>query len=340
MKGARRNWFAHVDEVRANVARLINADADEVAFVQNTGQGLSMVAGAMNLSAGDRIICSTAEYPSNVYPWMALAKATGAEVVMIPERVDEHGQARVVLDDVLREISHRRTRLVAISHVQWASGQLTDLHSIGQACHDFGVGFVVDAIQSMGVVPINVKGLKVDAVVAGSHKWLLSPGGAGVLWMRKELIADATPNHVGWNSVVEPFKWEQIRFDLRADAQRFEPGTLPMTSIVGLGAAVELLLEVGVARVFEQVLDLNRLFRDGIEKLGATVATPSEAGAGSVCFTFAGHDPLEMYKRLASEHNVELAMRGGRVRFSPHFYNTKEQVERTLAAVGALVRKR
>jgi len=336
LPSARDNHFARIEVVRAAVAQLINAKACEIAFVQNTGQALSIVAGAMSLSPGDRIISASAEYPSNIYPWMAIARATGAELVTIPTTTGSDGAVRVSTNDVLREISHRRTRVVALSHVQWATGELTDIKTIGEACHGFGVGFVVDAIQSMGVVPIDVRALHIDAIAAGSHKWLLSPGGAGVLWMREELIADAVPNHVGWNSVVNPHKYEDIRFELRPCSQRFEPGTLPMLSILGLGAALELLLEVGIENVFEQVRVLNSHFRNGIENLGAIIATPADACAGSTCFTLPGWNSDQLVSRLRKDHNIEFACRGGQARFSPHFYNTMDQADRAVNAISQL----
>ena len=187
------------------------------------------------------------EYPSNVYPWMDVCDRHGVELVRVPERVDAHGLARVSEDAILEAASHHRTRLVALSHVQWASGQRMDIERIGRWCNERGVLFAVDVIQSLGVVPVNVQAAHVDFLFSGGHKWLMSPAGAGLLYCRRELIERVVSPVVGAMSVVNPFKWE-LNFTRATTAARFETGTQAFPSLVGMKSSIELLLDVGVRR--------------------------------------------------------------------------------------------
>jgi selenocysteine lyase/cysteine desulfurase len=297
-----------------------------------------MVASAIDWKKGDRIVVPAPEYPSNVYPWMDAQKRFGAEVVFIPEVVDAAGVARVSEDAILEAASDPRTRLVALSHVQWASGQRMDIDRIGAFCRGRGILFAVDGIQSLGVVPTDVKTSNIDILTAGGHKWLLGPTGAGFLYVRRSLIASLAPPVVGWNSVEYPLDW-RIKFNLRADAGRFETGTHAFPCLAGLKPSLELLLDVGIEQVHAQVKSLGDRFARGVATAGYRVVTDRAAGCGvggAVCFEpKPGQEPEALVKQLRSEKKIEIAARMGRLRFSPHVYNTHEQVERVLVEIQA-----
>jgi len=323
------DWSAVERETRERLAAMINASTDEVAIIRNTGDAISQIAMGIDWKNDDVIVTSSAEYPSNVFPWMEAARRHGCKVELVPERTEATGSSRVSEDELIEVASKPNVRLLAISHVQWGSGQRMDLDKLGAFCRSRGILFSVDVIQSLGIVPIDVRRSNIDFLMAGGHKWLMSPPGAGVLFCRHELIDQINPASVGWLSVINPMKWE-LNYTLRPEAGRFETGTPALGSLVGLNASLRLLLDVGISSIHQRVTTLGDYFADELLKKGYTLATPRTGlNGGSVCFTRTGVDPAETVKRL-HDHKIEIATRTARLRFSPHFYNTKDQVNRLL----------
>lgn len=326
--------FDMLDVLREKLARLINARGpDEVALVRNTGDGICSIVTGLDWKPGDRIVSPAVEYPSNVYPWMDACERHGAELITVPERVDEQGVARVSEDELLQLADHHRTKVIAISHVQWASGQRMDLEKIGAWCKQRGVLFAVDVIQSAGVVPVDVQAANIDFLFTGGHKWLMAPAGAGLLYCRRELIERVVSPVVGALSVVNPMRWE-LNFTRATTAMRFETGTHAFPSLVGMVPSIDLLMEVGIDAIHAQVRALGDAFARGIAAKGYTVATPRADAVGvggAVCFTSLTHKPGTIVHDLKDNHRTEIAARAGRIRFAPHFYNTLEQVDRIVA---------
>ena len=318
--------------LRETAAALLNCDANEVALAHNTGEGISHVALGLDLREGDRIVLGESEYPSNQYPWMEAARRTGARVVKVPETVDDDGRAVLREADLLDAAAHPRTRVLAVSHVQWGSGQRMDLTTLGDFCRENGVFFSVDAIQSLGVVPIDVRRDKIDSLQAGGHKWAMGTMGSGVFFVRREMVERVRPAVWGSQSVIEPLKWESIDFTPNDGALRYEYGAPAMASINATAAGLAMLHGVGIDAIFRRVTALGDRFIAGLNDLGLPVVTPANRG-GAVCFTAKngpGDASRRIYETLAKEHDTELAYRCGRVRFSPHFYNTDAQVDRLL----------
>lgn len=328
-----KNWFEELEALRGLLAKLIHAEPDEVALMRNTADAICAVSSGLQWERGDRIVSADIEYPTNQYPWMDVEQRFGAEFVRVKETTDSDGVARVREEDLLDAASHHKTKMIALSHVQWTSGQCMDLERIGRFCRERGILFAVDAIQSLGVVPIDVKRMGIDFLFAGGHKWLMSPPGAGVLYCRRELLERVSPPGVGAMSVVNPYRWE-LNFTRSTTATRFETGTPAISSHIGMKSSVELLLELGIDTIHTQVKALGDAFAQGIAKKGYTLITPREAlVGGAVCFTSTRHKPEELVKRMRVEHKTELAARWGRLRFAPHFYNSMDQVERLLEAM-------
>lgn len=325
-----KNWIDALEPVRGLLARLLNAAEDEIAVMRNTADAICAISSGLRWEKGDRIVCNAAEYPTNVYPWNDVRDRHGVELVTVPERIDKDGVARVLEEDLIDAASHHRTKLIALSHVQWASGQRMDIERIGKFCHNRGILFAVDVIQSLGVVPVDVKKAHIDFAFSGGHKWLMSPPGAGVLYCKRELLERIVPPTVGALSVVNPMKWD-LNFTLSTTATRFETGTHAMACIAGMIPSIQMLLEVGADNIHTQVKALGDAFAAGIVKKGYTLVTPRDREVGgAVCFTSPTLKPEDLVKRLRQEHKTELAARWGRLRFSPHFYNTMDQVERLL----------
>jgi cysteine desulfurase / selenocysteine lyase len=317
-----------VAELRALLARLLNAEFDEIAIVRNTGDGLSQIALGLHWNAGDVIVVPQCEYPSNLYPWMEACRRFGCKLVEVPERIGPDGVARVHETELIDTARAHRAKLLAVSHVQWASGQHMDLNRLGAFCRDAGVLFCVDAIQSLGVVPVDVNQSHIDFLVSGGHKWLMSPPGAGVLFCRRQLLERIHPPAVGWLSVVNPYRWE-TNYTLRTEAGRFETGTHAYACLVGMKHSVEFLLQLGIQNIHQHVQSLGEQFINHLQGNGFIIATPRKPlTAGAVCLTHPNLDPEKTVRRLRKEHRIELAARAGRLRFAPHCYNTESQTAR------------
>jgi selenocysteine lyase/cysteine desulfurase len=220
--------------------------------------------------------------------------------------------------------------MIAVSSVQYASGFRVDLAGLGQLCRDRGWALCVDGIQSLGAIPIDVKSLGVHFLAADSHKWLLGPPGVGVLFVDRGV--DLDPALVGWRSTTGAFDFDRARLELRPDAARFEEGSLQYALIEAMGASMELLLDVGMERVWERIRTLGDHLVDRLLAAGHSVGSAGgEARSGSVLFRTA-EDPVALVERL-SRAGFALSARRGQVRASPHFYNTAAELDRLVAAL-------
>ena len=325
----RADWYARIEALRELAARLINASPGEIAFVKNTSEGLATVANGLDWRAGDRIVTTAVEYPANMYPWMDISRRFNLELIAIPERRHHDGTVSVPLGDVLREISHPRTRLVALSHVEFASGQRHDLATIGRSCRQHGALFCVDAIQSLGALPLDVRQMNIDFLSADGHKWLLGPEGAGIFYCRRELLAQLRPLIIGWMNVARAEDYGHYDLTLKDDARRFECGTHNVAGLLGLKASVELLLTAGIDAVSRRIKLLTDRLASGLRDKGYQVLSPrtGESWSGIISFTTLVHDHAALVRDLRKAHSIEIALRVGRLRASPHFYNTEAEID-------------
>jgi selenocysteine lyase/cysteine desulfurase len=312
-------WSQQVEAVRKKCSQLVNAGPDELAFVKNTSHGLSIVAQGLNWRPGDNVLIYEKEFPSNIYPWLNL-KSKGVEVRIIPSR-----DGRIDMNDI-EPLMDTKTRLLAISSVQFSDGFRLDLKKAGARCREKQVLFCVDAIQSLGIIPMDVKDCHIDFLSADAHKWLLGPEGIGIFYCRKELAGQLSPPLVGWKSVENEFEFDSPQFLLKTTALRFEEGSLNLMGIFGLGAALDLLFEVGIEHIERRVLDLGDLILREAEKRRYRVLSPHARHERGGNITFQGNfDPANMRDALR-EKMIMVNARGGGIRVSPHFYNTEEEL--------------
>lgn len=325
-------WYADVEALRRSAARLMNAEAEEICFVKNTSEGICTVASGIDWRPGDRIVTTNVEYPANIYPWMEAARRHGCELVMVPEQIDAQGRRAVPLDAILREIEHPKTRLVTLSHVEFASGQRHDLATIGRACRDRGKLFCVDGIQSLGILPVDVKAMCIDYLAADGHKWLLGPEGAGVFYVRREVQDQTRPLVVGWMNVINAEQFGDYDYTLKPDARRYESGSHNMIGLLGLKASLELLSGLGTDAIAQRLHSLTDRLIDGLIRKGYQVVSPRDEGqwSGIVSFASPTHAHAPLIEHLRKSHRIEIALREGRLRASPHFYNTEEQIDRLI----------
>jgi cysteine desulfurase/selenocysteine lyase len=318
-------WVQRVEAVRRLAGQLLHADPLDIAFIKNTSEGIGIVAEGFPWRPGDNLITASEEYPANVYPWMNLA-GRGVEVRSLATR-----DRRLWLDD-LRTLIDQRTRLVSLSYVEFASGFRNDLDAIGTLCRERGVCFFVDAIQGLGILPLDVQRTPVDFLSSDGHKWLLGPEGAGIFYIRRELVDRLHPVGIGWNSVIGSRDFSRIDFRLKPHAGRWESGTLNVTGISALGASLELLLGIGIPAIAERILELTdylceRAVRAGLEVYSSR--RPADKSA-IVSLIVPGADVRALMRRCRQEQIV-INERAGRIRVSPHCYNTFEEIDRLLA---------
>ena len=321
----RDEFYKHADRVRAQIALLINANPDEVTFVKNTSEGLSLVANGLSWQNGDNVVTTNVEFPANVYPWQAL-RARGVQVRMVFEE-----DGRIPLERLIEAIDNR-TRLVTISSVQYASGFRTDLATLGEYCQSKGVLLCVDAIQSLGVFPIDVQAMNIDFLAADGHKWLCAPEGAGVFFVRKELQGHLHPTSIGWLSMKNAHDFGRYQFEFADSARRYDSGSYNLPGIYGLGGAVTLALEIGIENIAERVIALTDRLTAGLREKGYRVVSsrsPAEA-SGIVAFFSDLHDLDEIQRHLQVEHRIVIAVRSGRLRASPHCYNNEREIDQLI----------
>lgn len=321
-------FYKHADRVRTQIAQLINADSEEVTFCKNTSEGLSMVANGLSWRSNDNIVTTNAEFSANIYPWQSL-RSSGVDVKMVLE-----DDGRVPTDRIIEAIDNR-TRLVAISSVQYSSGYRSDLATIGQYCQSKGVLLCVDAIQSLGVFPIDVNAMHIDFLSADGHKWLCAPEGTGIFYVRRELQGHLRPTTIGWMSMKEPTSFDKYQFEFADTAKRYDSGSYNLAGVYALGGAIELLQEIGIEEVSRRLLSLTDRLVDGVRNRGYRVISSRERGeaSGIVSFFSDVHEPGQIQRHLQSEHRIVIAVRRGQLRASPHIYNTEAEIDQLIDAL-------
>ncbi len=317
-----RKWVEVADDARGRFARLIGASDEEVAFIKSTSEGVSLIAAGFPWKEGDNLVTANVEFPANVYPWMRL-ETRNVEVRMVQAR-----GGRVRKEDVIAACDGK-TRLVTLSSVEFANGYRNDLPGIGEYCRRQGIFFFVDAIQSLGVLPMDVRAYGIDSLAADGHKWMLSPEGIGGFFISRDVMEMVEPVVLGWHSVRNRFDFEQFDFRLSPDARRFEPGSFNTVGIAAFAASLDLLLSVGVERIWERVRLLTEETIERSLRAGYEVVSPRlpEERSGIVTIRVPGVDPQELWKVLLSR-NAVCSPRCGGIRISPHFYNTSEELAR------------
>lgn len=325
-------WAGNLASCRNRAAQLLNSSPDEIALVPNTTLGIHYVAAGFPWKSGDTMIAVANEFPSNLLPWKQLT-AVGVDVDIYQPPAD--GQIEV--DEILRRVT-RSTRLVAISWVGFASGYRLNVQELAAQLHDRGVLLLLDAIQGLGVYPLDVQNTSVDFVVADGHKWLLGPEAAGILYVRKPHLQWLRPVGVGWNSVHGSFSFAATELNFRDSAARYEGGSHNMAGFAGLNASLALMQEMrakyGATVWQDSVLEIAAYAEARLRECGADLVRPLEPArqSGIISFSWPDHDPQKIRQRCL-EADVVLSCRLGRLRIATHGYNTPEDIDRLVAVL-------
>lgn len=324
-----RNWMVVKERARKLAAEMIGARPEQLAFMRNTSDALSTIANGLRWRAGENVVTFRREFPSNVYPWLRLREAFNVEVRFCEER-----DGRVDVDELIGLIDDK-TRIVAISHVQYGSGFRADLERIGRAARSRDALLVVDVIQAMGALPINVEAELIDAAAGACHKWLLTPEGVGLLYLSDRARERIEPTLVGWMSVPDPEDYGNFEQSWTHGALPWETGTAPTSLIHGLEASLNLLQEIGVERIAAHLSGLTDYLCEQLRSRNYRIVSSRRAGEKSqiVCVQHPGEwSPMSLYHHL-KKHGIIAAPRGDRLRISPHFYNTAEDIEDLVSAL-------
>ncbi len=325
-------WPQAVEEGRALGAKLLGCAADEVALVGPTSLALSFFASGLKFRKGDNILIYHDDYPSNVYPWMALAER-GVQVRLLNTR----GLGVIRPIDVLGQVDEQ-TRLVALASCHFISGYRLDHAAIGKALQARNILFCLDAIQTVGAFPTTME--HVDLLAADAHKWLLGPCGAGLMVVKKHVQPLLTPPIYGWHNVRCPNYVAQEEIAYRSGAKKYEAGTQNLLGLVGLNEAMRMLLELGVDQIGRELLRKRAWLVPALQAKGCSVLNADgarENASGIVTFFKPDADLAALHQKLLDAQiitSLRVDRKGQRyLRLSPHFYNTDAELQRVLELI-------
>ncbi len=309
-----------VKESKELVAKFLNTSSDRIAFVDNVSNAMNLLAQGLDWKKDDEIILFDIEFPANVYPFLNLKKS-GVKLKILPTK-----NGKILIDEIEKHIS-AKTRLLSISHIQFLSGYRADLERIGNLCKENGIIFSVDAIQSFGVVNIDVQKMKIDFLASGIQKWFLGLEGITLIYISKELQDKINQKYVGWLSVKNAWKILDYKLELDDTAHRYENGTLNYAGIVSLNSNIKFFLSIGINEIEKAVIEnskhlISLLERENFEFLFMPVSDDEMSGIISIKV----QNPEFVFQEL-TKNKIHISVREGYIRFSPHFYNTKEEIE-------------
>jgi len=328
-------WLGVEQRLRERLARLTGADsASDIALLKNTSEALSVVAHGIRWQAGQNIVGIHHDFPSNRIVWESLADQ---QVKFNP--VDILGTDQP--EQALMEACDRHTRLLAVSSVHYATGLRLDLEMLGNFCEQRRILFCVDAIQSLGVIPFDLKRVKADFVAADGHKWMLGPEGLALFYCRPELREQLRLHQFGWHMLDSPTDFDRLEWQASRKATRFECGSPNMLGIHGLEASLSLLEHIGHDQILKHTINNIRYLIELLSDIDPVKfisrIESEERLSGILCFRAAGMDSERLHQQLM-QRKVVCAYRGGGIRFSPHFYTSKLQMDRACQILGQLVK--
>ncbi|MCH7827810.1 MAG: aminotransferase class V-fold PLP-dependent enzyme [Bacteroidetes bacterium] len=319
-----RSFLSREKESKKMIAEMINTNPDRIAFVDNTSNGINYLAQGIDWKKGDRILLNDLEFPANVYPFLNL-KEIGVEVDFVKSK-----GGIITADDLIEGIKPG-TRLVAVSQVQFLTGYRIDLEKLGNECKKRNIILLVDAIQGCGAINPDIKKMNIDFLSVGTQKWMLGLQGLGFIYLSEMMQRNLKQRFVGWKSVVNAWNILDYDFTLRKDASRFQNGTISEIGVYAIYASLKFLNEVGFNNIEETVLSNASYLSDGLLEIGLKPLLAScrkENRSGIV--TCKIDNAQKIYDELLKE-NIHTAVREGYIRFSPNFYNNREDIDKVIA---------
>lgn len=321
-------WSAGAKE---KLAQLLNADSKRIAWIDNVSNGLNILAQGIDWKQGDRIILNDLEFPSNVYPFLNL-KQYGVEIDFVKS------QDGIIYQDEIEKLITPKTKLISISLVQFLSGYRFNPEPLGELCRQKGIIFCVDAIQGAGVVQIDVNNSKIDFLVGGTQKWLMSSQGLSYLHITEELQNRINQKSVGWTSVEDAWNLLDYNLKLKSTAERFQNGTLNALGIAIFDAVLDLFINFGMDNVEAKILGNTEYFINSLSEIGTDPILKSienKNRAGIVSFR---HENSKQIFDELEKKKIYCAIREGMIRLSPHFYNDKEEIDSVVESIKEIIK--
>jgi len=318
------DWIATKDRARALLASMLNVGPEHVAFMRNTSDGLATIASGLDWTRKDNIVSFAGEFPANFYPWRRIRDKYGVEL-----RVCAESDGRIELGE-LTSLIDENTRLVTISAVQFASGFQSDLQRLAEAAHSVGALFAVDIIQALGARGFDLPALGVDIAAGASHKWLCGPEGCGFLYLSDQAREAVEPTLTGWISVETPWDFEDREQAWQSSALAWESGTGCSSLFYGLEQSLKLLIDTGLETIEAYLGGLTDHLCELLSGTPYAIVSSRAPGERSaiVCLKHTGGIHCGEIAKQLQEHSIIVSPRNDRLRISPHFYNTVEDIER------------
>lgn len=322
------------DSLREICAKLVNSDKEDIIITSSTTHGLNIFVTGVSLSPGDCVAYADSEFPAIVYPWLNQEKVKGIRNIMIPSR---NGQIK--LSDIERIIKGNNVKVLTISSVEFL-GFRNDLSSVSKICRENDCFFVVDAIQSMGVCPLDVKALGIDYLSAGSQKWMMSPAGTGFAYISPRIRNKVLPTYVATTSVEFEFKnFLNYKLNFRKDAAVYENSTLNTLGMIGMESSIELFLKLGVENIFNHILRLQDIMIEGLINSDYTIESDTNPVHRSNIIILSHKDKSknEFIQKSLEQQNIFIALREGFLRVSPHLFNNEEDISKLVSGLKSII---
>jgi len=327
------DWEALVEKTRKTIAQFIKANIEEIALVPNTSEGIGIVANGITWRENDNIVTTDLEFASNLFPWQDQARRHNVEL-----RIVANKDGRLLIEDFEKNIN-RNTRIVAVSHVQFSNGFKVDLEALSKLVHENDAYLLVDAVQSVGQMPVDVKKLDIDFLATSGYKWLLSPIATGFLYVRRDLIEEIELSIVGYRSDKNLDDYSFREFDPCESARRFEHGQLNFPGLAGMCEAILMLEGVNMRNVEERILTLTDRIIEGVQEISTIRIKPTPTRENrSGIMSLVCNNAEDVGEKMIREGIVVSVRRGG-IRVSPHFYNIEEEIDKFLASLSRLVKE-
>jgi len=320
------------DGLRDEGGKLFGCAPEDVAVFNSVSEALNCIAWSLELDKG-KLISTNIEFPSVTYPALRMAQKEKGITTKLVNAVDWH----VPVEDILDEIDDT-TKAVFITHVENLTGQVHDIRRISERAHEVDATVIVDGIQAAGYIPLDVKKLQIDAYITGSYKWLCSPFGTGIAYVSKELYDKLTPLFVGWRTAEEIWDFDPTVIKYPSTARKFEYSTSAYGVKLGMVESIKYLRKIGIDKIYEHDMKLDGILREELEQIdGLDIITIDEHGP-IVTFKIEGRDSSEINNKLRNlERPVELSVRLGLIRVSPHLYNTEEDIAQLIDGIRQVV---
>ena len=322
-------------ELKKNLSKLINSNPENIAIIGNTSEGLNWLVNSLSWNAGDRILLTDYEFPSNVYPFLNL-KRYGVEVDFVKNR-----DGKIYIEDIESKISPQ-TRIVSISFVEFLNGFRNNLKEIGKICKNKNIIFSVDAIQGVGALPLDVQSCNIDFISNGGHKWLMGPQGCGFMYIAPTLHKNLHPAFAGWLSVEDSWNFLDYKLDFIEDACRYEIGTANALGIIGCKASTDLLVEVGTENIEKHLFSLGDYLIESLKNIDMIYngSLSLEERSGIYSFNYKDTEVLKDLHQYLSTNKIHVSYRNGALRISPHFYNDKDDIDNFIANCKSYLNKK